>query len=215
MGMTDTILVKTFELPRGPLGRLGGRLMARNSEETAHWVIGDVLRIAPDDAVIDVGFGPGVAIKLAAQRAHRGFVAGVDPSLRMIEQATQRNVEAIRAGRVQLRYGTADYLRFGDDTFDHAVAMNSLHLWPDPLAGLRELRRVLKPQGVIVVSQPEQTSVNLNALLTEAGFAHTHLIESRLGVCAIAGQPSSVSLPAVRLPRHEPAAAWSFQTRTL
>ena len=62
----------------------------------------------------------------------------------MVEQATARNVKAIESGRVDLRHGSVECLPFEDNT-DKALAINSMQVWPDAVAGLQEMRRVLKP----------------------------------------------------------------------
>lgn len=74
-----------------------------------------------------------------------GWVAGIDLSREMVEQACIRNAPAIREGRVDLRYGSVASLPFRDGGFDKALAINSMQLWPDASAGLLEMRRVLKP----------------------------------------------------------------------
>jgi len=88
-----------------------------------------------------VGSGPGACLELAAVRTHAGRVVGVDPSETMLKMAYRRNHAQIEAGRVELHLGSVDKLPFDDAIFDKAITMNSLHLWPDPVAGLWEVRR--------------------------------------------------------------------------
>jgi ubiquinone/menaquinone biosynthesis C-methylase UbiE len=121
------------------LGRVGGRLMSLDRDLPA-WVL-DLLEIEPSDVVLEVGSGPGVGLELAAARAHEGRLVGVDPSQTMLEIARRRNRGEIEAGRVELRRGIVDRLPFDDATFDKAMTMNSLHLRPDVVAGLKEVRR--------------------------------------------------------------------------
>jgi SAM-dependent methyltransferase len=127
MGVARSILVRMFGRPGGVLGRLGGLIMARTNRECAVWVI-ELLDVGPDENVLEVGFGPGVGIQLLAKRAAAGYVAGIDPSVEMVAQASARNAEAIKRGRVDLRLGSAASLPFADDTFDKAVAINSMQL---------------------------------------------------------------------------------------
>ncbi len=134
-----------FCLPRGVLGRLGGTLMWLDRGLPA-WVV-ELLEIEPSDAVLEVGSGPGVGLELAAAKVREGRVVGVDPSATMLEMAQRRNRALIEAGRVELRRGTVAKLPYQDATFDKAMTMNSLHLWPDPVAGLKEVRRTLRADG--------------------------------------------------------------------
>jgi len=78
--------------------------MARTNEECGNWVV-SLLEVQSTDSVLEIGFGPGVAIKRLSMLA--SHVAGVDPSPQMIAQAQARNASAIASGRVELRRGTA------------------------------------------------------------------------------------------------------------
>ena len=76
--------------------------------------------------VLEIGFGPGIAIREAAARASGGLVCGVGHSEVMLGQARRRNAEAIRVGRVDLRLGTAERLPSFDAAFDKVLAVNSM-----------------------------------------------------------------------------------------
>jgi SAM-dependent methyltransferase len=125
MSVAHTILMRMFGRPKGSLGRLGGIIMARTNQKCAAWVI-DLLGIQPNDRVLEVGFGPGVGIELLTNSVLGGYVAGVDPSEEMVEQAKARNVKAIEGGRIDLRYGSVESLPFEGSTFDKALAVNSM-----------------------------------------------------------------------------------------
>jgi SAM-dependent methyltransferase len=111
--------------------------MAKGNEDDA-WLI-RLLEIGPEDRVLEVGFGPGVAIELLAARATDGFVAGIDPSDVMVGQARSRNRSAVEQGRVDLREGTVASLPIPDASFTAALALHSVYFWPSIVAGLREL----------------------------------------------------------------------------
>jgi ubiquinone/menaquinone biosynthesis C-methylase UbiE len=140
-----------------------------------------LLDVRPADRVLELGCGPGVAIAALATRATRGSVVGVDHSPVMIRQARRRNRAAIRAGRVRLVHTPVESLSLGDGPYDAALAVNTIGRWPDPVARLRELARLLRPGGrLALVSQPRcpgataatsaAAAEELAALLTEAGF---------------------------------------------
>jgi len=77
----------------------------------------------------------------------QGRIAGVDYSRAMVAAASRRNRRAIRDGRVELQYGEAAHLPFVDAAFDKAYGIHTIYFWPDAPAGLKELRRVLRPGG--------------------------------------------------------------------
>ncbi|KWX02123.1 hypothetical protein TH66_10355 [Carbonactinospora thermoautotrophica] len=143
--------INQFGLPRGLLGRVAGWIMARantaNQEETA-----GPLGVLPGDRVLEIGYGPGRLVRLLAERTEAALIAGVDPSPVMLAQASRANRDAVRAERVDLRTGTAERLPFPDATFDRVVSVNNVQLWPDLAAGLKEVHRVLRPGGRLVIS---------------------------------------------------------------
>jgi SAM-dependent methyltransferase len=185
MSVGRNILMRMFGRPRGLLGRLGGILMARANQPHAVWVI-SLLDVRQEDNVLEVGFGPGVAIELLAGSAQH--VAGIDPSSAMLGQATQRNAEAIGDGRVDLRQGSADRLPFADGSFDKAMAINSMQVWPDASAGLREIRRVLRSGGRLALAFTNysgQSSEGVPETVTAAGFTDCRLVETDRAFCVL------------------------------
>jgi SAM-dependent methyltransferase len=191
MSVAHSILMRMFGRPKGILGRLGGIVMARTNQKCAAWVI-DLLGIQPNDSVLEVGFGPGVGIELLARLVSGGYVAGIDPSEEMIEQAKARNVKAIERGRLDLRYGSAESLPFEGNTFTKALAINSMQVWPDAVAGLREMQRVMKPGGRIALGFTPYSGQSKNGLpemLRAAGFTEAYLVEAGEGFCALAIKP--------------------------
>jgi SAM-dependent methyltransferase len=173
-----------FHRPTGAVGHVAGWIMGRRSSNVARnrWAV-QLLDVQPTDRVIELGCGPGVAVAAVAARAVRGSVVGVDHSQVMIRQARRRNEAAIRAGRVRLIHTQVESLSTSDGPFDAALAVNTVGMWPDPIARLRELARLLRPGGrIALVSQPRcpgataatsaAAAAELAGLLTGAGFGH-------------------------------------------
>ncbi len=182
------LLRRAFAEPRGVLGRIGGRVMARTNDDAVRRTL-SLLDVRPTDRVLEVGFGPGVGIERASAAASEGFVAGVDASEAMVDQARRRNAAAIASGRVDLRLGSALDLPFDDESFDAAFSVNSMQVWPDAAAGLREIRRVLKPGGRVAVAftpRAGQPTDELVGLLSRAGFESVQLEEGTAATCALA-----------------------------
>jgi SAM-dependent methyltransferase len=173
-------LVRQFGHPRGIGGRLVGWSMGRrpSNVQRSRWAV-DLLDLAPDDRLLEIGCGPGVAIAAAAERA--AHVVGVDVAAVMIGQARGRNRRAVRAGRVELHVASATDLPTLDAPFDKALAVNTVGHWDDPAAGLVAVRNALRPGGVLaVVSQPRcpgataehsrEAAAELQRMLDTAGF---------------------------------------------
>jgi len=188
MSVIQSILMRTFGRPEGVLGRLGGIIMARTNQKCAAWVV-ELLDIQPDDKVLEAGCGPGVGIELLTRLAFAGYVAGVDISVEMVEQAKARNANGIKSGRVDLRYGSVENLPFEDNLFDKALAINSMQVWPDAVVGLREIRRILKAGASVALGftpYSGQQKRGLTEALTAAGFTRVQMVEGDHGFCVLA-----------------------------
>jgi len=179
--------VRQFGHPRGLPGRVVGGVMAHRSSNRRRnlWAV-SLLDVQAADRVLEVGFGPGVAIDELARLAHHGAVYGIDHSDVLIRQATKRNRAAVRAGLVDLRLGSVDDLPAFAEPLDKVLAVNSVGFWPEPWERLKELRGLLRPDGQIAIaSQPrcpgatretsERAAGEIKALLEEAGFSDTRV----------------------------------------
>jgi len=102
--------------------------------------------------VLDVGCGSGMAIKLIADQDPERRVDGIDRSAEMVTMTKRRNASAVAAGRVQADLGDALNLDFPDATFDAVTAIETFYFWDDPIRGLQECRRVLRPGGWLAVT---------------------------------------------------------------
>ena len=147
----STFIWRQFGNPSGIFGRLIGNRMARGNEYDASWTV-SLLNIQPEDRILEIGFGPGVSTQYASEKAAKGFVAGIDHSETMVQAARRRNAAAIQAGRIDLKQGDVASLPYPDESFDKAFSIHSIYFWPKPVDCLKELRRVLKPGGLLAVT---------------------------------------------------------------
>jgi ubiquinone/menaquinone biosynthesis C-methylase UbiE len=191
MGFGEVVAMRMFGRPRGLLGRLGGRIMARVNN--AHGIeVAEQLQIRRTDDVLEVGFGSGVVIACLTRLAAAGYIAGVDPSAVMLAQACSRNAVAIGRGQVELLRGKVENLPFDGDCFDKVLAINSMQVWPDAHRGLREILRVLKPGGRLGLGftpYSGQRPEGLADMLMVAGFGEVQLQEAAEGFSVLAEKP--------------------------
>lgn len=127
----------------GPLGLITARIMARHNLAAEREAI-ETLAPAPEDSVLAIGFGPGAGVAELAPRV--ASVGGVDPSWAMVTIARRR----VRAGQVRLERGTADRIPWPDNSFDGAIAVNSIMFWRPLDASVAEVARVLRPGAALV-----------------------------------------------------------------
>ena len=146
---------RQFRKPSGWFGRVIGNRMAEGNVYDAEWTV-SLLDIQPEHHILEIGFGPGVSTRIAAEKATKGFVAGIDHSETMVQAARTRNIETIQAGQMELKQGDVASLSYPDETFDKAFSIHSIYFWAKPIECLQELRRVLKPGGLLAITiQPK------------------------------------------------------------
>jgi len=138
---------------RKPSGRLGRAVVGRMNLSHASltdWGLEHV-RIEPSFTMLDVGCGGGRTIHVLAARAPNGRVYGIDYSEASVEASRETNQSAVAAGRVEIQQGSVSKLPFADAMFDLVTAVETHYYWPDLPNDAREIARVLKPGGTLVV----------------------------------------------------------------
>ena len=136
--------------PSGWLGRLILRNMNARHSGVTDWGLSH-LAVAKGDTVLDVGCGGGRTVgKLAAMASH-GKVYGVDFSQESVAFAARTNRQSIAAGHVEIRHGSVSQLPFPGDMFELTTAVETHFWWPDLPGGMREILRVLKPGGKLIL----------------------------------------------------------------
>ena len=104
---------------------------------------------------MEVGFGPGVALREKARRVPSGLVVGVDHSEAMLTQASRRNSKAILAGHVRLLLGRVEELPQEIGDFDKIYAVNVVQFWRDAPEMIARLgKRLRRGGGIAITYQP-------------------------------------------------------------
>jgi ubiquinone/menaquinone biosynthesis C-methylase UbiE len=117
-------------------------------------------RIAPGQSVLDVAGGSGEpSLTIAEAVGPSGFVMCTDAIAEMVAVAER---EALERGlkNMQFRQCTADSLPFADESFDVAVSRLGVMFFPDPVAAVREMLRVIKPKGRVALAVWGKSELN-------------------------------------------------------
>ena len=137
--------------PRGALGRLMLRMMNRGHRRVYAWTF-DHCPLADGMRTLDVGCGGGGAILELTRRFPAIRADGVDVSEESVAMCRRRVAAADIANPGEIVRGEAGALPMADATYDLAYAIETVYFWPDLVAGLREMLRVLKPGGAAAVA---------------------------------------------------------------
>ncbi|MBN2532050.1 MAG: class I SAM-dependent methyltransferase [Spirochaetales bacterium] len=149
MGFFEKYIVQCRK-PTGRLGRFVGRMMNSGHTKLRHWGLGH-LSIMPDAHILDIGCGGGKAMKELANSVPGGKVYGIDYSEDMIKVSKKINHTLIKQGIVEIVHGTVSSLPFTDNMLDIVTAIETYFFWPDLPSDLKEIKRVLKPGGTLLL----------------------------------------------------------------
>ena len=197
-------LFKNCGKPQGVLGILMLHGMNAGHGTLSEWGLSQI-RIPAGANVLDIGCGGGANLLRLAKLAARGTVCGIDISECSLECSRKKVREYIAEGRCQVKYGSAEEIPFSDGFFDVATAFETVYFWKDMAAALREVRRVLREDGLFMVVNDQSDAQNncwtgivegmtvrggdeLRALFEEAGFIGTEVISEDDGRLCVIGR---------------------------
>jgi ubiquinone/menaquinone biosynthesis C-methylase UbiE len=137
--------------PKGIIGLWIGEKMVKQHQPETLWTI-DLIKLKPNDKVLELGCGAGLAIQLLQNQLTDGHVTGLDLSKTMVRSATIRNRKAIKSGRVEIRYGNGEEIPYPNRSFDKVFSIHSIYFWDDLPKSINEIFRVLKPSGLVIIT---------------------------------------------------------------
>jgi ubiquinone/menaquinone biosynthesis C-methylase UbiE len=159
-----------FDQCRKPTGRMGRFTLWRmnwSHSRLTDWGLAEI-SIEPHSTILDVGCGGGRTVSKLAALATQGHVCGIDYSDESVAVSQKTNVRWIERGRVEIRQGSVSQLPFLHDVFDLVTAVETHYFWPDLAADTREVFRVLKPGGaLILIAEAYKGAKTATAKLTE------------------------------------------------
>ncbi|WP_428264941.1 class I SAM-dependent methyltransferase [Haliangium sp.] len=188
------VILSQLGHPRGWLAPLMSRALDRVNRRLNAQVIG-MLAPAPGERVLEVGFGGGGGMAHLRRDHPELHLAGAEISTAMLARARRRFRRDLAAGRLELVEASVEALPWPDHSFDAIYTVNTIYFWPDVDAGLRELYRVLVPDGRLILGVESQQSLekagfsaaghhtpsydDIATWLARAGFRHIRMLEDR------------------------------------
>jgi len=219
-GGAMAILLRQCRKPAWWLGRLIVRNMNVRHARLTNWGLSHV-PLEKSFTMLDVGCGGGRTIDTLASAATDGKVYGVDYSPASVATARRTNAARIERGQVDIQQGSVSALPFPADMFDVVTAVETQYYWPNLDADLREILRVLKRGGALVMIAETYRERRMDwlyrpvmgllratyltvdehrALFERAGFEQVEVFteRSRGWICVIGRREGSSSRPGYR-----------------
>ena len=196
-----------FENTRKPVG-FGGKLMVAmmnvGHSAVARWGL-QFLNAAPDTKVLDCGCGGGANIRRLLKKYPQAIIKGIDYSPVSVEKSKKVNEAAVTKGRCDVLCASVAELPFEAERFDAVTAFETIYFWPDLPQCFREVYRVLKPGGTLLICNESNgdtdkdkkwteiiggmtiyKDVELKAYLEQAGFRDVQIHKKKSWLCVTA-----------------------------
>ena len=172
------VIGRQLRQPTGLAGAAAALGMSLVNREPNRIAI-EVLDVASDDTVLELGFGPGQAIAALTALARDGMVLGIDHSADMIRQASWLNRKAIQRGRAELRQARFDSLPWPAESIDKILAVNVVYFFGRDGAEVREARRIMRRGGTMVIY------ATAKAAMACLKFSSTHRFFDQNGIAEL------------------------------
>lgn len=124
--------------------------MNRSHAAMTKWGL-EHLDLTENMIVLDIGCGGGGTVRRFADLLKKGKVYGIDYSPESVMISRRVNAKHIQSGRVEIQSGSVSALPYPDGIFDLVTAVETHYFWPSLSSDLKEVFRVLKPSGCIVI----------------------------------------------------------------
>lgn len=171
LGPISSAVARQLALPSGWLGRiLVTRVLNRGNRELITTTL-DTLPLSRDVRLLDVGFGGGLALRLARERGVVRLV-GVDPSRTAVEALRRSCAKWLDGGELTLAEGGVEQLPVDDGSVGAVISTNTVYFWRDLPAAFAELRRVLVSGGHLALGFSSSDKMRAFDTITRHGFLH-------------------------------------------
>jgi ubiquinone/menaquinone biosynthesis C-methylase UbiE len=137
--------------PEGEAGIKAGESMNQGNKFQNLQTI-EAVNPSPNDKILEIGMGNGLFVKEILAKHPSIRYTGFDHSVIMVNEAKRINSESVAQGSAEFVLGDVSKLPFPEKSFNKILTINTVYFWKDIGATFRELRRVLKPGGTLIVS---------------------------------------------------------------
>ena len=201
-------LVENAVRPDGFWGKLMIRSMNKGHNELTDWALCYV-SVENGCSALDVGCGGGRTVQKLCGKVGSGKVYGIDYSELCVKKASKLNHKNILCGKAEIKQASVSELPFDNGSFDLVTAVETYYFWPDKLGDLKEILRVMRSGGKLLLvfemlrddNDPDKWKAvedrlgiqavgreNITEMLLRAGFQNirTHVRTETGWLCATA-----------------------------
>ncbi len=168
-------LMDQFRRPTGLQGRIVASVMNREHWALTTWGL-TYATLQPNFTILDLGCGGGKTVNRLAQQVPQGKVYGVDYSADMVAYAKKVNRKFVEQNRVEIVEASVGKTGFPSDFFDLVTAVETYYFWPSLSTAFKEIIRVLKPKGkLLMINEMVKDGVYEIKKAETIRKAHVHL----------------------------------------
>ena len=161
-------IARQLRKPEGDFGIEIGIAMNKSNLLMNRFVI-ETMDLAENDNILEIGMGNGCFVKDIVAAGNKIQYTGADFSQLMVNECMKLNSNLIEKMRASFVLADASNLPFKDNSFNKIFTVNTIYFWDDPKAILKELRRVLTPDGYLYIVYRSKASMS-KFPFTQYGF---------------------------------------------
>lgn len=137
-----------YRKPTGYFGKMLAKRMAR-AHKNFYKNTSKIMDLKLEDEYLEIGFGSGLFIKKYVSNITK--IAGLDHSEEMVKLANEFNKNLVKSGKAEFKHGDVLNIPWGNNKFSIIVAIETFFFWSEPEKSLKEIYRVLKPGGRLII----------------------------------------------------------------
>lgn len=149
IGLADYV-ARQLHRPNGFFGsRFIGKVMNRGNAHLEMTAL-TCAQVRQNEVVLEIGFGNGKMLEEICRSTTQGKVHGVDISDDLVKQVSNRLKAEVTSKKLELHLAEVSKLPLEDNSIDCVITCNTIYFWPKPLEDVKEILRVLKPNGRLI-----------------------------------------------------------------
>ncbi|MGE7882258.1 class I SAM-dependent methyltransferase [Bacillus sp. NPDC094077] len=192
-----SILQRLIQQAKNPRGTIGSSMLCiMNAAHTrlTNWGL-QKIHIREDAITLDIGCGGGKTIHTLSKRIPLGKIYGIDYSEQAVENSKKANMKGVKTEKVIIHQTSVSSIPYNTNFFDLITAFQTHYFWPDVEHDIKEVFRVLKPNGSFLLvaetfkiqyhMEKFKTTEELVSLFYQTGFISVKCYEERGCLCVI------------------------------